>query len=270
LRKICFTVLFILYCIQSFSQITFNINSGNPQYPFPQFLGYTGASNTLANNNPVGVPHAEQEQRTRDAYQILTNNLTYNILKGGATSTVTVGTTKYIMPNKTLNGTICGCAEGDGYNMLAAAYMADKATFDGYYMWMHDRQFQKTARYIDGVVNSPTYAYSPGISGAGNSTSLDVLGGGLSGNSPGDGDEDIAMALLVAWKQWGDNGRIGGTGTTDFSGNPIYYKTEAIKYIKTMVDTVRFSISYPTLEYVVGDIGLDGYQKGGDSWGEET
>src|SRR6185312_13324973 len=99
LRKINFAVLFTLYCLQGFSQITVNINSGNPKYPFPQFLGYTGAPNNLANHNPVGVPHAEMEQRTRDAYQILTNNLTYNVNKGGTYGPVTVGTTKYIMPN---------------------------------------------------------------------------------------------------------------------------------------------------------------------------
>jgi len=264
--------LFILFSLDGFSQVVTNINSNNPTFPFPQFLGYTGAPNTLANLNPIGVPHAEMEQRIRDAYNILTNNLTYNVNKGGTYGPVTVSGVKYIMPNSPANGTLCTCAEEDGYMLLAAAYMADKPTFDGYYMWIHDREFQKTQRYIDGVVNSPTYAYSPGIAGAGNAgTSTDVLGGGLSGNSAGDGDEDIAMALLVAWQQWGDNGIIGNAGTVNpNTGLPIYYKTEALNYIKTMVDTVVYSGSLPAIKYVTGDIGLDGYQKGGDSWGETT
>jgi len=273
--KYRFALLLVLFSLQGFSQINTAINSGNPKFPFPQFLGYTGAPNTLANNNPIGVPHAEMEQRIRDAYNIMSNNLTYKVNENGALQAVTVSGVKYIMQNST-SGSLCNCSEGDGYFLLAAAYMADKPTFDGYYMYLHDRSFQKTYRYIDKVENSPGYTYSPGINGAGNKVvglnpQSNVLGGGLSGNSAGDGDEDIAMALLVAWQQWGDNGTLGGTGTVDpNTGQPIYYKTEAIKYIKTMVDTVRYSTSYPTLEYVTGDIGLDGYQKGGDSWGEET
>ncbi len=270
-----FTLFAILFSLQGFSQITTNINSGNPKFPFPQFLGYTGAPNTLANLNPVGVPHAEMEQRIKDAYQILTNNMTYNVNKGGAYASLTVKGVKYIMPNVTATSNITNnktCAEGDGYFLLAAAYMGDKITFDGYYMWAHDRGFEKTARFIDGVVNTPTYAYSAGISGAGNpNSSTDVLGGGAPGNSSAaDGDEDIALALLVAWQQWGDNGRIGGGGTTDFFGNPIYYKNEAISLIKALVDTIVTPLSLPIIKYATGDIGLDGYEKGGDSWAEET
>ena len=274
-----FTFFAILFSLNGFSQITTNINSGNPKFPFPQFLGYTGAPNTLANLNPVGVPHAEMEQRIRDAYNIMSNNLTYKVNQNGALQTVTVSGVKYIMQNST-SGSLCNCSEGDGYFLLAAAYMADKTTFDGYYMYLHDRSFQKTYRYIDKIENSPGYQYSPGINGAGNKVvginpQSNVLGGGLSGNSAGDGDEDIAMALLVAWKQWGDNGTLGGPGTVDpNTGQPIYYKTEAIKYIKTLVDTLKYVYNTTTGQtngnYVTGDIGLDGYQKGGDSFGEAS
>ena len=47
--------------------ITVNINSGNPRYPYPQFLDYGAGRLSLASHNPVGVPHAEMEQRGRDA-----------------------------------------------------------------------------------------------------------------------------------------------------------------------------------------------------------
>ncbi len=269
-RALLSTVLFVFFISTAFSQVTVNINSGNPNHPFPQFLEYaTGTS--LATQNGVGMPHAEMEQRVRDAYTILTNSMTYNVNKGGVHAPVTVAGVKYIMPHDVASGADvghCTCVEGDGYYLLAAAYMADKATFDGYYMWVHDRQFQKTKRFIDCTVNSPGYAYSPGISGAGSlGASTDVLGGGLSGNSAMDGDVDLAMALLVAWKQWGDLATI---CTDPCTGTAVTYKNEAIKYIKTMVDTLKYAPSLPIAKYITGIIGLDGYHKGGDSWSETT
>jgi uncharacterized repeat protein (TIGR01451 family) len=252
-----------------FSQVPANVNSGNPNFPFPQFKAYTGGANTLANQNPVGMPHAELEQRTIDAYSILCNNMTYNVNQNGTYGPLTVNGVKYIMPNEGNGSSIshCTCVEGDGYYLLAAAYMGDKATFDGYYMWAHDRQFQKATRFSDNVVNSPTYAYSLGISGAGSSgTSTNVYGGGVTGNSATDGDVDLALALLVAWKQWGDAGVI----CTDAQLGTITYKQEAIKYIKTLVDTLKYAPALPVKKYLSGDVGLDGYLKGGDSWNEVT
>ena len=38
-----------------------HINSGNPAYPFPQFLEYACGGN-LGTNNPEGLTHAEMEQ----------------------------------------------------------------------------------------------------------------------------------------------------------------------------------------------------------------
>jgi uncharacterized repeat protein (TIGR01451 family) len=269
--KINLLIFICLCCFSSYSQVSFSINANNPNFPFPQFTNYSGSVNTLANNNPQGVPHAEMEQRIRDAYQILTNNMTYNVNNNGTYGPVTVAGVKYIMPHDVASGadiSHCTCVEGDGYYLLAAAYMADKATFDGYYMWMHDRQFQKTQRFIDCVVNSPTYAYSPGISGAGSSGApTNVKGGGLTGNSAMDGDVDVALALLMAWKQWGDVATI---CTNPCTGAPVYYKTEAINYIKTLVDTLKYTPSLPIKKYLSGDIGLDGYHKGGDSWQETT
>ena len=268
--KYLFSLLLIFFYMSTtvFSQVSFQINSGDPNFPFPQFKDYKGGI-SLATQNGEGVPHAEMEQRIRDAYQILTNNLTYNVNKGGTYGAVTVSGVKYIMPHDGFSGadvTHCACVEADGYYLLAMAYMGDKATFDGYYMWMHDRQFQKTQRFIDCIINSPGYSYSPGISGAGSfGNSTNVLGGALTGNSAMDGDVDLALALLVAWKQWGDNGTI---CTNPCTGQPVTYKDEAIKYIKTMVDTTLFNLNWTN--YVTGIIGFDGYHKGGDSWGETT
>lgn len=257
------TLIGILFFVSGngYAQITPAINSGNPNFPFPQFNGYIGGGNTLALQNPVGVPHAEMEQRMRDAYMNVCNNMKYE-------GSVVAGI-KYIQPNNTLPISHCTCVEGDGYYLLAAAYMGDKTTFDGYFMWMHDRQFQKTQRYIDGVTNSPNYYYSPGISGAGSfGNSTNVYGGALGGNSAADGDVDVALALLVAWKQWGDLSGI--TPPAPYTGGQISYKAEAIKYIRTMVDTLTYFPSLPEKKYISGDIGFDGYMKSGDTWNETS
>ncbi len=244
-----------------YSQVLPNINSGNPNFPFPQFKGYIGGANTLANKNPVGMPHAELEQRMRDAYRNICNNMTF--------TGETVGGVKYIRPNNALPISHCTCVEADGYYLLAAVYMGDKTTYDGYFMWMHDRQFQKTQRYIDGVVNSPGYNYSPGISGAGSfGNPVTTQGGALAGNSAADGDVDVALAMLMAWKQWGDMSGI--TPPAPYTGGQISYKAEAIKYIRTMVDTLTYAPSLPEKKYISGDIGFDGFMKSGDTWNESS
>lgn len=268
-RLLLFVISAFLLQVQGYSQVPANINSGNPNFPFPQFKEYNkGTLKTIASfdHHSAGVTHAEFELRIREAYQMICNNMSYNIDQNGTFSPLTVNNVKYIMPNvnpNTINH--CTCVEGDAYYLLAAAYMADKPTFDGYFMWMHDRQFQKTARFVDNVTNSPNYPYNPGISGAGSmSSGTNVYGGALGGNSATDGDVDLGMALLIAWKQWGDNGVI----CNDPELGPITYKAEALKYISTMADTLLHSLSLPVKKYVSGIIGLDGYLKNGDSWNE--
>ena len=61
-------------------------------------------------------------------------------------------------------------------------------------------------------------------------------------------------------------------GINDACGNPISYKYEAIQYLKGLTDTVPYptSATIGDTSYVTGDIGLDGYIKNGDSWGELT
>lgn len=219
------------------------INSGNPKYPFPQFLPYKNQSTTLTNlgvRTGVGVTHAEMEQTIRDAYQIMMNATSY--VGGG------VGGKKYI---KYLSNP--QCSEGDGYGLLGAASMADKETFDGMWLYIHDFTLNKVKRYSDGTETSPGYAYSqlPGWTGAG-------------ANSATDGDVDIGLALLTAYYQWGEF-----MGINDASGQPISYKKEAINFLKGLTDTLSYAASNNST-LVCGDIGLDGYIKGGDSWNELT
>jgi len=235
-----FFILFFLH-VSLPAQIKVNINSGNPVFPFPQFLPYNNPTETLHNlgtRNSVGVTHAEMEQTIRDAYQIMMNRAEK---PGGG-----VGGIDYIYFNSAPS-----CTEGDGYAMLAAVAMADKETFDGLWLWVHDHAMNKVKRYNDCKESSPEYEYSqlPGWT----NTAGD--------NSAADADFDIGFALLCAYYQWGEF-----MGIDDACGNPISYKKAAIDFIKAITDT----IPYRSNSYVSGDIGLDGYFKGGDSWSELT
>jgi uncharacterized repeat protein (TIGR01451 family) len=225
------------------SQITVNINSGNPAFPFPQFLSYDNPTQKLGNlatNNPVGVCHAEMEQSIRDAYQIMMNRAS----KTGAS----LNGIDYILYKSSPS-----CSEGDGYAMLAAAAMADKTTFDGLWLWIHDNAMNKVISYSTGQ-SAPAYLYStlPGWPNTAGS------------NSAADGDADIALALLTAYMQWGEF-----MGINDSKGSPISYKHDLIEFLKGMTDTIPYSLNGGTT-YVGGDIGMDGYIKGGDTWQELT
>lgn len=246
-----FFLLFVSFIAITFSQtsdppyntIKVQINSGNPVFPFPQFLPYknpTGTFGNLADKNPMGVTHAEMEQTMRDAYQIAMNRA---YKPGGG-----VGGVDYIYFDSD-----CHCTEGDGYGMLAAVSMADKTTFDGLWLYVHDTFMHKVKRYRDCKINDPEYEYStlPGVYH--NPTD----------NSATDGDVDIAFALFCAYKQWGEF-----MGINDAEGNPISYKQASIEILKGLTDTLIYVKN--NLNYLSGDIGLDGYLKSGDSWGELT
>lgn len=238
-------LIFIALGLHAQNEVTVHINSGNPRFPFPQFLAYEdGTSHHLENlgtKNPEGVVHAEMEQDIRDAYQIFANEWTY-------TGDVVNGV-KYIRGNI---GCPYDCREGDGYSLLAAAIMGDKTSFDGLWMCVHDKARVKQARYIDGVVFEPDYAY-------GDYAIKD------NANSATDGDVDIALALYVAWMQWGDD-----MGVRDSRGNMISYKKEMIDVIRGLVATsTRFPTENPR-RCNSGEVGFDGYMKNGDTWTEIT
>ncbi len=232
-------ICFFLGTSVTFSAITVDINSGNPASPFPQFQPYVNPTDTLYNlatHNPVGVPHAEMEKSIREAYQIMMNRAE----KTGETFEG-VDYIRYLSNPQ--------CSEGDGYGLLGAAAMADKTTFDGMWLYIHDFRMNKVKRYIDCGENSPDHAYSqlPGWDDLGSS-------------SAADGDFDIALALLQAHKQWGEF-----MGIDDACGNPISYKQAAIDFLKALTDTLAFAANGNILS---GDIGIDGYVKGGDAWAE--
>ncbi len=235
-------LLLIVVLHQIEAKIKVAINSGNPVYPFPQFQPYKNPTSTLNNlgtNNSCGVPHAEMEKTIREGYQIQMNRASK---PGGGVSGIDY--IKYASNPQ--------CSEGDGYGLLGAAAMADKQTFDGMWLYIHDFTLNKVKKYSDCKETSPGYLYSqlPGWTGA-------------TANSATDGDVDMAFALLCAYYQWGEF-----MGINDACGNPISYKKEAINFIKALTDSFTFVSSGSGL--LSGDIGLDGYVKNGDSWSELT
>ncbi|MGN6646225.1 MAG: glycosyl hydrolase family 8, partial [Cytophaga sp.] len=238
------------------------INTGNPVFPFPQFLEYNSGK-SLAANNAVGVTHADMEKAMREAYQIMMHRALYVPGKS-------LGGTQYIQFNNNTVPQNYGTfvSEGDGYALLAAAYFADKKTFDGLWMWIHDNRLSAVKKYIDCTPLRPAYTYGAGFAGW-ECTDADGVGS-TNINSAADGDVDIAMALLIASKQW-----PAGMGINDACGNPISYKAEALKMIKVMVDTLYYTTSPFGAQagvkgYLSGIVGIDGYIKSGNTWGEVT
>jgi uncharacterized repeat protein (TIGR01451 family) len=262
--------VFLLSCLLNFKAkgqawpadtINTKINTNNPNFPFPQFLEYNSGK-SLAANNAQGVTHADMEKAMREAYQIMMHRCIY--------SGQTYGGVKYIKYNPAVVPANYGTfvSEGDGYAMLAAAYFADKAAFDGLWMWVHDNRLSKVKQYYNCATLRGPYTYAIGMPGWDNDETSYV--GGTNINSATDGDVDIAMALLIAYKQWGDN-----MGINDACGTPISYKGEALKMIKALVDTLKYTTSPTgaaagTIGYMTGDIGIDGYIKSGNTWGELT
>jgi uncharacterized repeat protein (TIGR01451 family) len=216
-----------------------NINSGNPRYPFPQFLSYGAGRDNLANVNSPGVPHVEMEQRIRDAWQIYVNSF--------EETGVSQGGVDYVRGNL---GCPYDCTEGDGYALTAAAYMGDKAIFDGLLMRFHDTRYPKRPRFNDCVVANAGYLYG--------NTPTDNT------DSAADGDFDAAHGLLMAWYQWGDD-----SGIPICGGGTMNYRTEAEHIIRAIVEKARH---FPPADCrtTSGHIGYDGYIKGGNTWNELT
>ncbi|HPD18822.1 MAG TPA: hypothetical protein PLF61_04065, partial [Candidatus Goldiibacteriota bacterium] len=97
---------------------------------------------------------------------------------------------------------------------------------------------------------------------------------GACSNSATDGDIDVAMAAIIAWKQWGDNSgyyATGGTGPTNTAGRPaIQYKQFALDMVRSLVEKFCGPMNCSDNSRITSGVGFDGYPKSGDSWGEVT
>lgn len=250
IKRFFLPVLFSMGLSLNANAVKVHINSGNPAYPFPQFLEYACGGN-LGTKLADGLTHAEMEQQIREAYQLHANEFEY-------TGEEWAGI-KYI---ETPYKAAYDCTEGDGYALLAAAYMADKTTFDGYWMCTHDKRRNRSKKYSDCEPIGEDYVYGPF-----------ALGDPKAGeSSAADGDEDVALALYVAYKQWGEfmldeNGEK----VLDACGEPISYKKELIEVVRGLVAlSTKFADEGSKIRVNSGIIGLDGYVKGGDTWAELT
>ncbi|HOI27394.1 MAG TPA: glycosyl hydrolase family 8, partial [Paludibacteraceae bacterium] len=236
-----------LLCANAANAVDVYINSGNPAFPFPQFLEYSyGTSHSLDNlgtKNPEGVVHVEMEQDIRDAYQIFANEWEY--------SGETMDGVQYIRGNI---GCPYDCREGDGYSMLAAAVMGDKESFDGLWFRIHDRFRPTSKSYLTGQT-VPDGGYGDLI-----------IGDQANSCSATDGDNEVVLALYVAWRQWGDD-----SGHTAADGSKISYKKDLIDVVRGLVAIYdkRFPTENPR-RCTTGDVGIDGYLKNGTTWAEVT
>jgi gliding motility-associated-like protein/uncharacterized repeat protein (TIGR01451 family) len=241
-----FCILFFANYTYSQEKVQVSINSGNPAFPFPQFLEYK-AGKTLAKYNAEGVTHADMEKAMRDGWQVFANEFIY-------TGEVQDGV-RYIRGNI---GCPYDCTEGAGYSMLGAAYMADKATFDGLWMRTHDHFVVKDARYQDGTIHCPNYDWG-----------VYSLAEACDQGTAGDGDWDVGLALLMAYKQWGT--KSGVTVRTATGTKEMNYFEEAKKIISAFVDTTRgYTADGQFVGFNSGSIGHDGYPKGGNKQNEAT
>lgn len=256
-------------CYDTTAYIKTDINSGNPSYPFPQFLEYKGGGKTLAKYNAEGVTHADMEKTMREAYQIMSHRCRYEDTLCG----VPYITFNNFEKHEGLDyGGTAFCTEGDGYMLLASAIFADQPTFNGLWMWIHDNRIPKSKRYSDGKILFQDYEYSPGMASCYANGEIETK---TNYGSATDGDEDIALALLIAYKQWGDTMMQNGKPVTDFNGNPISYRQMAKDYLSAFVDTFMYTSnngdgSIYKGGHSSGDIGIDGYVLGGNKAGDLT
>lgn len=248
----------------SASYVPININSGNPAFPYPQFLEYK-VGKTLAKYNAEGVTHADMEKTGREAYEIMSHRCRYDGGTHCGVPYITFNNFRKFGDAEMPQGGAEFCTEGDGYMMLAAAIFADQATFNGLWMWIHDNRIPHRVRYQDGQVRLPNYEFGGGL------PICYAMEGSTSENhgSATDGDDDIAMALLIAYKQWGEFMMQDGKPVLDYSGKPISYKEAAEDFLKAFVDTFSYtSINGDGTIYdgghMSGNIGVDGYVKGGN------
>ena len=265
-RPIYIHLLFILICLfiplrlgATFPVSAANINQGavmpqSPVWPFPQFKEYLYGK-SLATQNPDGVPHAEMEKAL---IQIYVEGMHRLVNKGGWKPAA--------LPNRlnfnACEGTTGWCSEGEGYALLMAAVMADKDTFDGLWIDIHSS--------IPGVLSYEIAAPTTQFTGYMGTCKTPGLATGMSGTAPGDaatdGDEDILMALLIAYKQWGNF-----SGYQTASGTNINYGDEFFRYASAFADWVKDpGFPGPGVAYDSALIGMDGYLKPCNTNGDMT
>jgi len=188
------------------------------------------------------------EQAIIDAYQIFMNRATHT---GSTLNGVDYISYDYGSP-------LPEYIEGIASALLASAYMADKTTFDGLWLFIHDNYFPNVVSY-QSCEDLPKTRY-------GNLPNVLPLTGGTSyGGSLASSDQTISLALAVAMQQWGDT-----MGILDACGEEISYKDELESMLRGMTDTIQQRTAGLLTGIVSGTIGLDGYMKSGNTFHDVT
>lgn len=167
-----------------------------PARPFPQHTTY--ASGTIRPNH---VSQEELDSDTRNFYDLWKSR--YLIGAGQEPD----GQPRYRVEHGGGNTV----SEGQGYGMLLAVYLAGhdpdaRLIFDGLWEFALDHPSMHDSRLMDWYVNGDE--------------SPDTVGD----DSAFDGDSDMAFALLLAERQWGNDGRFN-------------YRTEATRVLAGMLQS---------------------------------
>lgn len=146
-------------------------------YPFPQ--------NREAKLNGCIFPKAYRNEDVQAAYE--------RWKKDTVTSDGANGFRRVKRPNEPGLEKDSTVSEGIAYGMLLAVYMDDQALFDD--LWQYEQ------KWLDGQTGLMNWYINAAGTG---------LGQNPSGAGPAtDADEDMAIALVMADKQWGGQGKLG-------------------------------------------------------------
>jgi len=177
------------------------INSGSPEIPFGSGLSY------MYGIKPTNLPTSGTYTTSQDAADA------YNAWKTNFVVSCSNGSRVLFDDNSST------VSEGIGYGMLLSAYAGDKTTFDA--LW----KYYKSHSNGNGVMNWK-YSNCDNVSGTNGAT---------------DAEEDAAMALVIAERQWPS------------ATSPYDYGTEA----KSLISKIRQYEIHPSTYQVVN----------GDAWG---
>ncbi len=209
-----------------------NINSGNPAHPFGEYLQLPNG--LIA--SPEGVSNSDMNAMWQQYYDLYIGS---EVEYTGETVNGIPVIANFALNNGGNNHH--ALTESMGYSMLIAASFADKPLFDGLYEYVLTHMNMQN-NSCDGFT-----AYLPAWE-----TSMTAPFGITGCDSAGDGDEDIAMALLIACKQWPS------TGVINYCG-------EAQTMIQAMLDTGTIPASSPAAPWY-RDVDMWNYYTSGDTF----
>jgi len=209
-----------------------NINSGNPAHPFGEYLQLPNG--LIA--QPEGVTNSDMTAMWLKYYSLYVGS---EVEYSGETVSGIPIIANFALNNGGNNHH--ALSESMGYSMLIAVSFADKTLFDGLYMYVKTHMIMQN-NPCDGFV-----AYLPAWE-----TSMTSPFATTGCDSAGDGDEDIAMALLMACKQWPS------TGVINYCG-------EAQTMIQAMLDIGTVPASSPAQPWY-RDVDMWNYYTSGDTF----